>query len=123
MPDGYSAQQFVEFGEQARPSTYDTLANLSNFKQGGQWDLQRTQGSFDSRFIDAATIAIGLYGASAGIDFDTLMTIQNSYAAGFSSWKVGTPMDQTYTYLPARNVANTKIGYDLYQCGLVTPRR
>ncbi len=50
MSDGYSAQQFVEFGERARSSTYDTFANLENFGHGRQWDLQRTQGFFDSPF-------------------------------------------------------------------------
>jgi hypothetical protein len=33
----------------------------------------------------------------------------------------GVQMDQTYTNLPARNVFNTNLGYQLYQSGKVGP--
>jgi RHS repeat-associated protein len=120
MPAGRSAQEFVRLGEEAKGSTIRAYSNLANFKHGGPWDLQRTQGGFDGRFIDAATIAIGLYAAPAGIGFDKLMTIQDSYAGAFSKWKEDVPMHTFYTNLPVRNVRNTQIGYELYFSGAVT---
>lgn len=63
---------------------------------------------------------MGLYGAAAQIRFDRLMAIQNEYAwwrSGFS----GEEMDDTYRSLPKRNVANTKLGYELYESGRIGP--
>ncbi len=120
MPVGFTAQQFVASGEKMKDYPVEARVDLSKFKQGGPWDLQRLNGKFDSRFTDGATIAIGLYASAAGIPFKSLMTIQNDYAAIMSTWKTGTPMDQTWTHLPIRNVTNTAIGYRLYENGLVT---
>jgi hypothetical protein len=120
MPVGFTAQQFVASGEKMKDYPVEARVDLSKFKQGGPWDLQRLNGKFDSRFTDGATIAIGLYASAAGIPFKSLMTIQNNYAAVMSTWKTGTPMDQTWTHLPVRNVINTGIGYRLYENGLVT---
>ncbi|MEG3147276.1 hypothetical protein U1839_21700, partial [Sphingomonas sp. RT2P30] len=41
------------------------------------------------------------------------LTEQNNYARFKSHYKAGTLMDKTYIYLPARNVRNTIIGYEL----------
>jgi hypothetical protein len=121
VPAGFSAQWFVQQGEAVRSSTLlEQYANLRKFKQGGEWDMQRTQGFFDKRFIDGATVAIGLYAASAGIPYESLMTIQSRYADWKARWPAGTLFDPVWTSLPARNVLNTLIGYELYRSGRVT---
>jgi hypothetical protein len=64
-------------GEESADSVVDAYGNLANFRQGGKWDLQRTGGEFDKRFIDSPTIVIGIYAAAAQIEFADLMGMQN----------------------------------------------
>jgi len=75
-------------------------------------------GNFDARFIDSATILIGMYAAAAGISRADILSIENDVAKS-SKFAAGTPMDSTYTNLPARNVTNTDIGMRLVQSGAV----
>ncbi|QMV20110.1 hypothetical protein GOB94_16580 [Granulicella sp. 5B5] len=91
-----------------------TAADLSKFRRGGSWDLQRLSGNFDPRFIDSATILIGMYAASAGVTRGQILSIENDVARN-SKYAAGTPMDSTYTHLPVRNVTNTDIGMRLIQ--------
>lgn len=95
------------------------IAQLSNFRQGHAWDAQRIGGHFHAEFIDYATVAIGLYAASSGMARGEILGIQDSYAAVHSHYAAGTPMDRTYTHLPARNVANTETGYRLIETGRI----
>jgi len=92
---------------------------LYKFKQGGAWDAQRIGGKFHPEYVDYATVAIGLYGAANGFPKNELLSIQNAYAGLNSHYPPGTIMDKTYTHLPARNVANTDLGYQLYQSGRI----
>jgi RHS repeat-associated protein len=93
-----------------------TLEDLANFRRGGKWDLQRLSGQFDPRFVDSATILIGMYAASAGITRNQILNIENTVAIG-SQYAKGTLMDSTYTHLPVRNVTNTDIGMRLVRSG------
>ena len=89
---------------------------LSQFRQGGAWDAQRIGGSFNPSFVDYATVAIGIYDASAGHPLDSSLSLQNFYARLFSNFGAA-QLDQTYTYLRAASVWNTKLGYELVRSG------
>lgn len=123
FPPNLSPDYFIREGSKLRdiyyidPYGYDLLAGavLYDFRQGGIWDAQRVGGSFHPAYVDYATVAIGLWGASAKFPEETLLQIQNQYAALFSHFPESTPMDSVYTHLPIRNVTNTKIGYDYYR--------
>jgi len=69
--------------------------------------------------VDYATVAIGLYAASSGMSRDEILRIQDAFAAGESRYRPETEMDKTYTHLPVRNVANTDLGFELYQSGRI----
>lgn len=97
-----------------------TTADLAKFRRGGSWDLQRLSGNFDPRFIDSATILIGMYAASAGVTRGQILSIENDVARN-GRYAAGTPMDSTYTHLPVRNVTNTDIGMRLIQSGAYVP--
>ncbi len=43
--------------------------------------------------------------------------MQDAYAAKNSRYPPEIEMDKTYTHLPVRNVANTDLGFQLYQSG------
>ena len=48
------------------------LRDLSRFKHGGPLEMQRLTGEFDTKYVDYATIAIGLHNAAARCQsFDT----------------------------------------------------
>ncbi|HKO06589.1 MAG TPA: hypothetical protein VJ487_02665 [Alphaproteobacteria bacterium] len=99
------------------------LMSLIKFGQGGPWDSQRIKGVSVPEFVDYATIAIGLYGAAAGIPIETLFAIQDNYAWIMSQYPKGTVYDETYTHLPERNVGNTELGYELYKSGKISPSK
>ena len=90
---------------------------LYKLKQGGVWDAQRAGGKNYPEYVDYATVAIGLYAASSGISRDEILRVQDAYAAKYSHYPPKTEMDKTYTHLPVRNVANTDLGFQLYQSG------
>jgi hypothetical protein len=92
---------------------------LLKFKQGGPWDAQRIGGKFHPEFVDYATVVIGLYAAASGMSRGEILGIQNGYAALFSHYPPSTLMDKDYTHLPARNVINTRLGYDLFESGRI----
>ena len=93
------------------------LMQLHKLRQGGEWDAQRVGGKYHPEYVDYATVAIGLYAASAGISRDIILRIQDAYAARYSRFEPRTKMDNTYTHLPERNVANTDLGFQLYESG------
>ncbi len=93
------------------------LMRLYKFKQGGVWDAQRAGGKNYPDYVDYATVAIGLYAASSGVSRDEILRVQDIYAAKYSRYSPDIPMDKTYTHLPFRNVANTDLGFQLYQSG------
>lgn len=70
--------------------------------------------------MDYATVAIGIYAAAAGLSPDEILTAQNLYARLRSRYRNDKLMDSVYTYLPATNVSNTYLGYDLYVSGRLT---
>jgi hypothetical protein len=93
------------------------MRDPSLFRQNGLYDFQRS-GSTDGKlnhpeFIDASTVGIGIYNRAANVPLDTILSIQNIYASQNSHYPPGTVMDPHYTSLPARNVQNTIIGYQL----------
>jgi hypothetical protein len=102
-----------------------TLANLINFRIGGSWDVQRVGPGkmFVGAFTDFANVAIGLYGAAAGIPRGTLLSIANQAAAQFSRFAPNAAMHPTYTSLRVVNVYDINKGYDLYQKGQIGPTR
>ncbi len=101
----------------------------SAFRQGGEWDAQRLNTpwydwvrgvyTFEDRFIDYATILIGIYFAGAGQPISDCLTMQNNVAkhTTYSPW---IRKDQAYTSLPVRNVANTNIGFGLVNLGRIS---
>jgi len=123
MPEGVDMSTFADAGRNAAAAIGGSPAGLGvlggdlyDFDRGGRWDLQRIQGYFNPRYIDAATVAIGVYAASAGIPIDTILAVQD-FVARTSVYAPGTVMDSTYTNLPGRNVMNTQVGYDLVKKG------
>lgn len=88
--------------------------DLSKFRQGGAWDAQRVTGTFDGRFRDYATVAIGLYAAGLGMSVDKILTVENEYAERYSKFHPKIEMDQKYQFLSLRNVYNTNLGYRLF---------
>ena len=124
VPGGFDVNAVVQAGKDDKymrsvapmVGTADTASDLANFRRYGKWDLQRLSGNFDSRFIDSATILIGMYAAAAGLPRDQILSIENKVAIG-SSYAKGTVFDSTYTHLPVRNVTNTDIGMRLVQSG------
>jgi len=131
IPSGFDVSGVVQAGEfnsvmQHVPDPGPALsllltgAELTNFGRGNSWDLQRLNGSFDARFVDSATILIGMYSAAAGVPRSVILNIENVVAGG-SHYAEGTPMDSTYTNLPVRNVTNTDIGMGLVRSGAYVP--
>ena len=96
--------------------------HLSNFRDGGPWDLQRADGKNMTEFRDVSTVAIGLYAASLGLNIEDILTIENDYAGYFSRFG-NAEMDETYTHLPKLNVENTRRGYELFYSGKIGPTR
>lgn len=88
---------------------------LSNFRQTHAWDAQRVGGKYHEKYREYATVAIGLYGAAAGIPEPEILRLQDEYARFFSHFGPNTEFDNVYAHLPADNVQNTHLGYDLYQ--------
>jgi hypothetical protein len=93
-------------------------SHLLDFFQGGDLDAQRIGGELYQQYVDYATVAIGLYGAAAGIPEAVMLKAEDLYAAVKSDFG-NTQHDTTYTHLAERNVVNTKFGYDLYESGRV----
>ena len=125
-PQGFPPEVFITKGEvisdlrNMKPdNTFAAdlmlLRDLSRFKQGGPLDMQRLTGEFDTKYVDYATIAIGLHNAAAGLPRDASLLIQNLYARAFSTYPEGTPMSADYPGLPVRNVINTDIGYAMFK--------
>lgn len=112
IPSGFDVNAVIKASKSDAGSVVHKAEDLANFRRGGKWDLQRLGGKFDPRFIDSATILIGIYAASADITRKHILTIENDVARG-SHYPKGTPMDSTYTHLPIRNVTNTDIGMRL----------
>jgi RHS repeat-associated protein len=126
IPGGFDVNAVVQAGKDDKymrsvapmVGTADTSSDLANFRTGGKWDLQRLSGNFDPRFIDSATILIGMYAKAAGITRDQILKIQDDFAAAahvIHGYPKNTPMSSTYTHLPVRNVTNTDIGMGLVQ--------
>lgn len=123
MPQGTTIQSFAAKGETAlQISPFLPTMMLYDFKIGGAMDLQRLSGHFEKQFTDSATIAIGVFSAAGKVPFNTVMGIMDAYAGRNSHFQKGVQMDSTFTHLPATNVMNTRIGFDLYQSGRVTPQ-
>lgn len=131
-PDDMDPRFFVDKGLEAAAAFQDPASgnvwggypqiatSLPNFQQGAPWDAQRVSGIVVRQYVDYATVAIGLYGAAAGMPIDRILTIQNEYAHDHPR-PPGQEMDETYRFLPKRNVANTRLGYDLYNSGRIGP--
>jgi hypothetical protein len=96
-----------------------TASDLAKFRRGGEWDLQRLSGEFDPRYVDSATILIGMFAASAHISRGEILSIENLVARG-GKYAAGTAMDPTYTHLPQWNVTNTDIGIRLVTSGAIS---
>jgi len=107
-------------GNDARPAwVLREFMQLRKFRQGGEWDAQRVGGKYHDEYVDYATVAIGLYAASMGMSRDMILRVQDLYATANSRFDPEAERDKTYAHLPHRNVANTDLGYHLYQSGLI----
>ena len=100
------------------PISEPAYFDLFNFDRGGPWDAQRIAGHFYEKYVEYATIAIGLYAAAYGIPEDKILEIQNL--------RIGKTLedreyDKTYKNLPEDNVKWTDIGYELYKSGKISP--
>lgn len=74
--------------------------------------------TYDKKFVNAASIAIGIYAAAAGWDLHDVLTVSNAFAAVASSHgKV--KYSKKYKALPERNVLNTTIGYNMQKDGKI----
>src|SRR6185312_6260373 len=64
------------------------FANLVNFEPGAAWDIQRVgqDGQYTAAFRDAANVALGLYGASAGLSQSVVLEIANQAAGVYSQF-------------------------------------
>lgn len=138
-PVGLDPRFFVNQGI-ADKSRYDALRHIANpyggndagpawvlrefmqlrkFRQGGEWDAQRVGGRYHAEYVDYATVAIDLYAASLGMSRNLILRVQDLYATANSRFDPVAKRDETYAHLPHRNVANTDLGYRLYQSGQI----
>jgi hypothetical protein len=92
---------------------------LSHFGWWGAWDAQRVGGRNRKKYVDYATVAIGLYAAAAGIPRSTILSIEDAAALVRSHFAADTVYDPVYTHLPEDNVRNTDKGYELYRSGAI----
>ena len=99
------------------------IMSLFHFWQGGAWDAQRVHGTNVPEFVAYATVAIGLYGAAAGIDMNTMLIAEEIYALFRSHFSEKAKKDETYTLLPESNVKNTELGYELFETGKIGPSK
>jgi len=130
-PNDMPPSLFVDKGVAAAAALQNTPPDASidqvtldhiQFRQGGALDAQRVNGVVVDQYVDYATVGIGLYSAAAGVPLEQTLATENTYAALVHSRYIhGEEMDDTYTFLPKRNVGNTKIGYDLYNSGRIGP--
>ena len=109
--------------------TYGIIdTNLFNFDRGGPWDAQRIAGHFYRKYVEYATIAIGLYAAAYGIPEDKILELENmtaniDFLIAIIEGRVSFPdrkMNKIYRYLPEDNVKWTDIGYELYKSGKIS---
>jgi hypothetical protein len=114
MPMGTDMELFANAGRSPQLPA-DLLLDLKKF-QYGSWDLQRQGNNFETRYIDAASVAIGVHAAAAGMSLNVSLSAQNFFARN-STYPPGTFMSPTYSNLPQRNVDNTTIGYNLVKKG------
>ncbi len=119
-PAGIDPKFFIMRGAQGDPADETggyavgkLTRDLPKFWQGHEWDVQRV-GGWHKEFVDYSTIAIGLYGAAAGIPEELMLRAEDVYAwrkSDFATEK----RDAAHTHLAERNVENTHIGYELYR--------
>jgi hypothetical protein len=124
IPKGADPHFFVDQGLADRSAGWaSTARSLANFGQGHPWDLQRQEPDkpMKNQFRDAASVAIGLYGAAAGVPQPVMLGLSGLYAAKNSTFPKDEPRDPLYVTLSKRNVDNTKLGYELYQTGRIGP--
>lgn len=108
-----SVRDFLENDSTISIGVMKATADLSKFRHGGEWDVQRISGRFISEHRDYSTIMIGRYAAIAGFSLNEILSIQNVFSRFMSKFAKNEAMDSEYIYLPVRNVVNTRIGYDL----------
>jgi hypothetical protein len=104
------------------PTGLTQYAFLYAFDRGGLWDVQRVGPDqvYVDAFKDFANVAIGLYGAAAGIPQSNLLSITN-WRAGTSTFAPDTRYDPVYTNTPQRIVNDINAGYGLVQSGRIGP--
>ena len=123
-PAAYPPDFFKNAGEQdaidQAAATGDEPSYLANryiplmkFFHGESWDMQRLTGVVDPKYIDYSTVAIGIYSKAAGFSSDEILNLQNIYSKYLSDYG-NVPFDETYTYLPKRNVYNNNLGYRFF---------
>jgi hypothetical protein len=93
------------------------------FRQGRIWDMQRDGKMYFPEFVEYASIVIGLFGAASAINETLLLVISDVYAIAASThrYSPANPRDPTFGALPARNIWNTRLGYQLYKTGRIGP--
>lgn len=121
FPSHLPPQFFVERGHRLRHYPAEALLtllalDLAKFGQWREWDAQRHDGQFVDKWVDYATVAIGLYAAAAGMPEAWILNVQNEYAKRFSDFG-NAERDPVYRHLRRENVWNTRLGYELYRTG------
>ncbi len=122
MPSDVDPNFFVNQGLAMGAAGAETAyAGLVNFGLGQSWDLQRVGSDrlFVGAFTDFSNVAIGLYGAAAGLPESGVLGVANDAAALYSHFSPNAVMDPVYTHLRIDNVWDINRGYELYQRGLV----
>lgn len=125
-PTDVNPNFFVDAGLAAAAADLDgtgVYAGLAAFIHGGPLDVQRVgpRAVYVDAFKDFANVAIGLYAAAAGIPQDATLFFANKYAALKSGFSAKQKMDPTYPNMTDYGVYDIKLGYQLYQSGLIGP--
>jgi hypothetical protein len=94
MPMGTDMEFFANAGRSPQLPA-DLLLDVKKFLYGS-WDLQRQGNNFESRYIDAASVAIGVHAAAAGILLNVSLSAQNYFA-------------RNSTYAPAHHLAAKQV--------------
>ena len=122
-PKGISFQDIYNSGVSAwsaqivSPASIEIAAGTF-FSPGGVYDFQRSPyPNSNNLYIDATSVAIGIWAAGAGLSLDAIQQMNNSAAWGFSHYTPqqlqANPLDPIYKNTTTRNVANINLGYKI----------
>lgn len=88
---------------------------------GGPLDVERFDWTYVRDYRRYQNIMIGVYGAAAGMGSDDVLSLVDLYATFVSHFRAK-DLDEFYTHSARQDVADTKLGYALYQSGRIRLR-